>query len=520
MAVTKRKTTTRKRSANKVSNADQQALAFLDKETFENENNLDYVKGCMSIYAKQTIENRAIPDYRDGLIPVQRRTLYAMYRLGVFKDVIKSARVVGEVLGKYHPHGDTACYGAMVTLVQAPIQLIYGSGNWGSYDNPKSAAAMRYTECVVTQLARRIFFTGYLTKAHDLIPNFDGTELEPAVLHSNFPVALSLGKLGGIAVGVTCNTPSFTLESVGELTRQALQGKKITPKMCLDTLVFNFSWGGEILESHIKDGSLLDTLKTGHGSLAFRSAYELNESDGTMIIKSLPPNANYESCMTKMHNSGFAVSDLTTVGSEGYEIIVDLSSTKYSKRSNGVYKIDPKIVQQIVKIWTGTSIAVRIAMTDRQMTEEAAQEGASKMDIEFTPTTGVHDYIMKWAAYRIDLEKKLAKLERDELKLDIARMDLIILARENLDLIKKALDEEDPISSFVTMLKKSKKITITLEDSKYIFSRTLIQLSKTDIDGVREKISNLKARIKTCNDRIKNPSGYAIAELDSVLELA
>lgn len=516
MSVTKKRRATKTRSANKTSTDDLRALESLESEDFDKQNNLDYTEDCMSIYAKQTIENRAIPDYRDGLIPVQRRILYGMYRLNI-SHLVKSARVVGDVLGKWHPHGDTACYGAMVTLVQAPLKLIDGAGNWGSYENPKSFAAMRYTECKLSKLAQKIFFTGYLTKAHDLIPNFDDTEVEPAVLHSNFPVALSLGKLGGIAVGVTCNTPSFTLESVGELTRLALDGKKITPKMCMDTLEFNFSWGGVIAEKHLKDGSLLDMYKTGSSTLSFRPDYDINVEEGSLVIKSVPPNANYLSCIEKTHESGYPVSDITTVGSAGYEIVVDLSSTKFSKKSSKGYTIDPEIVEDVIKIWTGKSIPVRVAITDRQMTDEAKMEGASKMDISFEPTIGIADYIMRWANYRLDLEVKLAKLEREDLKLDIAKLDLIILARENFDIVKKALDQENPVEYFMQTLKKTKKIEITLEDSKYIFSRTLIQLSKTDVDAVREKIANLKERIKTCNARIKNPSPYAIKELDSVL---
>lgn len=513
LATTKKRRTSR---ATKVSNDDVQALASLDSEKYSKQSNLDYTKDCMSIYAKQTIENRAIPDYRDGLIPVQRRILYAMFRQNQ-PHLVKSARVVGDVLGKWHPHGDTACYGAMVTMVQAPLKLINGSGNWGSYENPKSFAAMRYTECKLSKLANKIFFTGYLTKAYDLIPNFDSTEVEPAVLHTNFPVALSLGKLGGIAVGVTCNTPSFTLESVGVLTRLALAGKKITPKMCMETLEFNFSWGGVLAEKHLKDGSLLEMYKNGSSTLAFRSEYELNKEEGTLIIKSVPPNANYINCIEKTLDRGYPVSDITTVGSKGYEIIVDLSHSNHSKRTTKGYIFEQACVDEVVSIWTGKSIPVRVAITDRQMTETAKLEGASGMDISFTPTIGVADYIMKWAQYRLDLEVQLAKLEREDLKLDIAKLDLIILARENFDIVKKSLDQENPVEYFVTTLKRTKKITITLEDSKFIFSRTLIQLSKTDVEAVKEKISNLKERIKTCNTRIKNPSPYTITELDSVL---
>lgn len=482
---------------------EQQALATAGNEDFEQINNLDYTRHCMGLYGKQTIENRAIPDYRDGLIPVQRRTLYAMYRLGN-TDLVKSARVVGEVLGKWHPHGDTAAYGSMATLVQAPIKLIEGSGNWGSYDDPKAFAAMRYTECRLSNLSRRIFFNGYLPKVYDLIPNFDGSEVEPAVLHCNIPVLLVLGKLGGIAVGATCNFPSFTLESVAELTKLALEGKKITPKMCRDILEFNFAWGGVVSEVHERDGNLDSLYKEGSASLTFRSDYELDEKAGTLTIKSIPPNANYEKCIEKTAALGFGVNDLTTVGSDGLEIVINLKKTR-------AYQFTKDDIRSIIKVWTGVTVAVRCAITDRQMTKQALLEGASGMDISFTPTIGIADFIMKWAKYRLGLEVQMATSEKKDLEVQISKLDLIILARENFDKIKKALDAEDPISYTAKALK------IDMEDAKYIMSRTLIQLSKTDIDATQNKIAELKKQIKACNARIKNPISATIDAVDYVL---
>lgn len=482
--------------------ADMQALETAATEEFELINNLEYTRLCMELYGKQTIENRAIPDYRDGLIPVQRRILYAMFRLNK-SELVKSARVVGEVLGKWHPHGDVAAYGAMATLVQAPIKLIHGSGNWGSYDDPKSFAAMRYTECTLSDVARRIFFNGYLPKVYDLIPNFDGTEVEPAVLHCNIPVLLVLGKLGGIAVGTTCNFPSFTLESVAELTKVALSGKKVTAKMCKETLEFNFAWGGVISEENTKDGSLDALYTEGSTSLRFRSDYDINEKEGTMTIRSMPPNANYENCMAKTADLGFTVNDLTTVGT-GIEIVINLKKTR-------AYQFTKDDIKKLVTVWTGKTIPVRCAITDRQMTKQASLEGASGMDISFNPSMGIAAFINKWAEYRLGLEVQMATLEKEDLLAQIGKLNLIILARENFDKIKKALDQADP-TTYV-----SKVLKIDIEDAKYIMSRTLIQLSKTDIEATENKILELKKQIKACNVRIKNPSAATVSAVDYVL---
>lgn len=512
MATAKAKT--KGRRTNKVSNADQEAIDLLKTEDYELINGLDYTRHCMKTYGEQTIENRAIPDYRDGLIPVQRRILYAMYRQNQ-PNLVKSARVVGDVLGKYHPHGDSAAYGAMTTLIQAPIKLIDGSGNWGSYDDPKAVAAMRYTECKLSDLARKIFFSGYLPKVYDLIPNFDNTEVEPAVLHCNIPVALVLGKLGGIAVGAVCNIPSYTLESVCELTKTALGGKKVTAKMCYDQLQFNFAWGGTLVESHYSDGSYMDVIKSGSGSLSFRSTYEIDEESGTVKITSIPPNVNYTTSFNKTAELGVKIDDFTTVTSEGIEIVIDVTKSesygKLKRKSDGTYIIPKELITKIEKIWTGKSVPIRCAITDRQMTDEAMLAGASAMDISFAPAVGIADFINKWVEYRLALEAQMAEMEREDLKSRVEKLNLIIWAREHLDDIKKALDKENPVEFM------AKKFKMDIEDMKYVFSRTLIQLSKTDINETESKIQELKNQIKDCNKRIKDPAPSAIAAVDSIL---
>lgn len=524
MAITKRTTTKRaptkrnSRIGGKTSDLEAHALTLTESEKFEDVNNLEYTTECMVKYGKQTLENRAVPDFRDGLIPVQRRVLYAMYKLNIPKDkVVKAARVVGEVIGKYHPHGDTAVYGSMVTMSQAPIQFVKGSGNWGSYDDPKSYAAMRYTECALSAVAHKVFFTGYLTKIHDLIANFDNNEVEPTVLHCNIPVALALGKLSGIAVGLACNIPSFTLESVIELTRMAFQGKKITPKLCMDTLVFNFAWGGVIHPRHLTDGSLLEVVKTGSGKLCFVARHEYDAKAGELIIKDLPPSLNYETAVTKTINGGFKISDGTTVDSEGLDIRIDLRGSAFSKKTTAGYAVNKDVMEKVLNLWTGGSIPIRFAITDRQLTEEAVNAGSALLDIEVVPSIGIPAFIDRWVKYRLNTEIQMAKVEKLDVQESVDRLDLVILARENFDLVKKALDNEDPIGEFPKALYKKSKIRITEEDSKYIFSLTLIRLSKVDVESTQNKIKDLKARIKACDARIKNPAPTAIEALDSIL---
>jgi len=168
-------------------------------------------------YAMSVIVGRALPDVRDGLKPVHRRILYAMYELGLTPDrpFRKCARVVGDVLGKYHPHGDQAVYDALVRLVQpfsSRYPLLAGHGNFGSIDNDPPAA-MRYTETRLAAIAHETLLAGISDAIVDFVPNFDSSQQEPLVLPAQLPVLLLNGATG-IAVGMATNIPPHNLGEV------------------------------------------------------------------------------------------------------------------------------------------------------------------------------------------------------------------------------------------------------------------------------------------------------------------
>src|SRR2546427_9921156 len=168
-------------------------------------------------YAMSVIIGRALPDVRDGLKPVHRRILYGMYEQGntAGRAYKKSARIVGDVMGKYHPHGDSAIYDAVVRMAQdfsMRYGLVDGQGNFGSLDGD-NAAAMRYTEVRLTRLAEELMRDDIEKETVDWIPNYDGTEREPSVLPSKFPNLLVNGS-SGIAVGMATNIPPHNLGEV------------------------------------------------------------------------------------------------------------------------------------------------------------------------------------------------------------------------------------------------------------------------------------------------------------------
>jgi topoisomerase-4 subunit A len=239
-------------------------------------------------YSMYVILDRALPKVGDGLKPVQRRIIYAMSELGLssISKHKKSARTVGDVLGKYHPHGDSACYEAMVLMAQPfsyRYPLVDGQGNWGSMDDPKSFAAMRYTESKLTAYAQTLL--GELAQGTvDWVPNFDGTMNEPELLPARLPNILLNGG-SGIAVGMATDIPPHNLREVVNACLQLL--KKPTTKLealLEDVQGPDFPTGGEIVSSR---EDLMKIYTTGHGSVRQRACYEKTK-EGEIIINALP----------------------------------------------------------------------------------------------------------------------------------------------------------------------------------------------------------------------------------------
>jgi topoisomerase-4 subunit A len=238
-------------------------------------------------YSMYVILDRALPHIGDGLKPVQRRIIYAMSELGLsarakFK---KSARTVGDVLGKFHPHGDSACYEAMVHMAQSfsfRYPLIDGQGNWGSPDDPKSFAAMRYTEARLAPFAQ-VLLSELGEGTVDWTTNFDGTLKEPTLLPARLPNVLLNGATG-IAVGMATDIPPHNLNEVAAAAVHLLDNPKATvDELCEHVPGPDFPTGGEIITAR-KD--LRAAYASGSGSVRIRARYE--RENGDIIVTELP----------------------------------------------------------------------------------------------------------------------------------------------------------------------------------------------------------------------------------------
>lgn len=246
-----------------------------------------YTEKAYLDYSMYVILDRALPHIGDGLKPVQRRIIYAMSELGLKASAKhkKSARTVGDVLGKFHPHGDSACYEAMVLMAQPfsyRYPLVDGQGNWGSPDDPKSFAAMRYTEAKLAKFAE-LLLAELGQGTADWLPNFDGTLNEPAVLPSRVPHVLLNGSTG-IAVGMATDIPPHNLNEVAQAAIHLLNNPTAN---IVDLMRFvkapDYPTDAEIItpESEIRK-----MYESGKGSLKMRAVYQIE--DGDVVITALP----------------------------------------------------------------------------------------------------------------------------------------------------------------------------------------------------------------------------------------
>ena len=242
-------------------------------------------------YALSTITSRALPDVRDGLKPVHRRLMYAMRLLKLDPDQAfkKSARVVGDVIGKYHPHGDTAIYDALVRLAQdfnVRYPLVDGQGNFGNIDGD-SAAAMRYTESRLTKAAE-LLLEGLDENAVDFKETYDGSDREPVVLAAGFPNLLANGS-SGIAVGMATSIPPHNAAEAIDASIHLIENPRADTRELLEIMPGpDFPTGGEIVEPK---ENILQAYETGRGGFRIRCKWEkedLGRGQWRIIVTEIP----------------------------------------------------------------------------------------------------------------------------------------------------------------------------------------------------------------------------------------
>ena len=430
-------------------------------------------------YAKETVENRALPDFRDGLKPVQRRILWAMHGLQMKSSGSpkKSARVTGETLGKYHPHSDMSCYSAMVNMANQTQPLIQGEGNWGDNENP--AAAQRYTECRLSKYSESFLLDPEYLEVGVLVPNYDGEFVEPLYLPSKIPNLLINGT-EGIATGCSCLIPSFSIKSVRILTKLGLKGRKITPLLCKNILKFEFPYGGD---NNNEDSELLSYFKKGEATLYFIPSYT---KDDNITLTSLAPRFKFSNKKEKILIIK-GVRDIRN-RSEGDKICFDIILNK-----GLVGKEKEAVVKKIESVITN-HLPCQTIVTVRHK---------EKVDFE---RTNIPDFMNKWIEYRIDLEKKVVEnlIKKEKRKKSIQEnLNLAVVHRK---IIMKSLDSNNPEKFLI------KELGIKKEVAQFILDLKVKRLAKLELVEIKKKINSHKKEIKSLGSDLKNLRGRIISQ--------
>ena len=429
----------------------------------------DFTEKAYLDYSMYVILDRALPNVGDGLKPVQRRILYAMSELGLsaaakFK---KSARTVGDVLGKFHPHGDTACYEAMVLMAQPfshRYPLIDGQGNWGSPDNPKSFAAMRYTESRLTPYAD-LLLSELDQGTVDWQPNFDGTLDEPKILPARLPNLLLNGATG-IAVGMATDIPSHNLREVANACIHLLKHPNATVEdLALHVPGPDFPTAGEII-TPAED--LLRIYRTGGGSVRQRARYEMEQGD--IVITALPYQVSGERVMEQLA-AQFNAKKLPMV-----EDFRDESDHEFPTRLVIVPRSNRVDVERLMSHLFATTDLERSYRVNMNM---IAANGRPRV-------MNLRDILVEWLAFRTAtvrrrLEHRLGKV-LDRLHL----LEGLLIAFLNIDEVIRIIRSEDEPKPILMA-----RFALTDVQAEYVLNTRLRQLARLEEMKIRAEQAEL-----------------------------
>ncbi|MCV3733736.1 DNA gyrase subunit A [Mycoplasma enhydrae] len=434
------------------------------------------MKGSFLEYAMSVIVARALPDARDGLKPVHRRILYGMSELGMFHNVQhkKSARIVGDVLGKYHPHGDSSVYEAMVRMAQdfsLRYPLIDGHGNFGSIDGD-SAAAMRYTEARMSKIAGAMV-DGIKKDTVDFIDNYDGTEKEPVVLPSRFPNLLVSGSVG-IAVGMATSIPPHNLGEVIDGVCALAKNPDITIAELMEYVQApDFPTGGTIFD---KEG-LIKAYETGSGRVTIRSKaniQELSNGKSRIIITEIPYGKNKSTLIESVSN---------LVKDKKIEGISDFRDESNRDGIRVVIEVKKTYVPEVIlnKIFKLTEFQTRFSFNMVALVNNEPQRLNLKTALEVYLK---HQINVVTRRLQFDLDKDLARAHILEgLKICVENIDRVIA------IIKSSKTDAEAQATL------GKEFKLTEIQTKAIVDMRLGRLTGLAIEKMNDELEEVNKRI-------------------------
>ena len=422
-------------------------------------------------YSMYVIMDRALPHISDGLKPVQRRIVYAMSELGLnaLAKYKKSARTVGDVLGKFHPHGDSACYEAMVLLAQPfsyRYPLIDGQGNWGSPDDPKSFAAMRYTEARLSKFAEILL--GELEQGTvDWVPNFDGTLDEPKMLPARLPTLLLNGTTG-IAVGMATDILPHNLSEVAKACVMLLKKPTTTLKEIMSVLPGpDFPTSAEIITPK---SELTKMYATGQGSVKMRA--EVVVEDDEIVITALPYQV-----------SGAKVIEQIAAQMQAKKLPMVADLRDESCHENPTRLV---IVPRTNRIDKEALLSHLFATTDL---ERSYRVNMNVIGLNGKPQTkGLVDLLQEWLTFRIETVRRRLNHRLEKVKARLHLLDGLMTAFLNIDEVIAIIRHEDnPKAVLMKRFKLTELQTDAILDLKL---RHLAKLEEEKIRGEQKELAN------------------------------
>jgi len=451
-----------------------------------------FIQKAMKVYGLKTIEDRAIPDLRDGLKPVQRRILWAMKNLGNAEQFRKSARIVGETMGNYHPHGDLAIYGALVTMANFSTPFVDGGGNWGNPATGDNAASMRYTECRLSEFSVKYLLDPEYLEVTELAPNYDNTLKEPVVLPALVPT-IFFSAAQGIAVGVSTTFPAFTEKFIKTATKKFLSGVKPTAKWLAKNVEFEYRGGGNCI-TPTEDIEKLFT--EGVCSVEFEVDYNVDANKRQLFINSNAAAMNIEQKIKQ-------VQDLQTVRSVMNETTDDIRYIIEFKPSVNTKEVN-ELAEQIVKKYFTKRVKYSTAITVRELTKDGDETTADFAELP------VIDIFKDWAEWRIDLEVRMLQHRLAKLETKVRNERVLLRASKQVVALAKLISKKDnvPLTERVAKLLKIKK-----EEAELVLSRTLRSLSAMEQSTVRKTIQKLTQDIVDTKASLNNPEESCIKKL-------
>jgi len=456
-----------------------------------------YTEKAYLDYSMYVILDRALPHIGDGLKPVQRRIIYAMSELGLKAGAKykKSARTVGDVIGKFHPHGDSAAYEAMVLMAQPfsyRYPLVDGQGNWGSPDDPKSFAAMRYTESKLTPYAD-VLLSELGQGTVNWVPNFDGTLDEPSTLPARAPNLLLNGTTG-IAVGMATDVPPHNLKEVVKACIHLLENPKASVRdLCEFIAAPDFPTDAEIISSR---DEIISAYETGRGSIKMRAVW--TKEDGDIVITALPHQTS------------------------GSKVLEQIAEQMQAKKLPMVQDLrdesDHENPTRLVIIPRSNRIDCEQLMTHLFATtdlERSYRINLNVIGIDGKPgVKNLQQILAEWLSYRMVTVRRRLQFRLEKVERRLHLLQGLMIAFLNLDeVIKIIRTEDEPKQKLMKRFKLSEEQTDYILDTKL---RQLARLEEMNIRSEQDELSKELAELLKILESAKLLKGLVRKELKEV----